>query len=98
MEGEHKFSLEMGFTEPDFIRTIGQFMDGEPYKVNGSRIEIPGAGKTVTISLSGHRERRIGPTIRLPLMDVEFVFAGFPEEERKAFMQRFDMIFRRGGG
>ncbi len=98
MGTEFRIAMEMGFTEADFLRTISIFMAGKPYQVEGSRIRIAEEEREITISLSGHRERKIGPTVSFPLMDVEFVFSGFGEEERKAFMKRFELIFRRGGG
>lgn len=91
-------SLEMGYTHEEFKRTLEFFMDGQPYTVSGTQVNIPGPGRNVCISLGPQNERRIGPTIRLPKTPVEIVFSGFSEADRKRFMQRFEMIFRRGGG
>ena len=90
--------MEMGYTHDDFIRTVGIFMDGRPYSVSGSRIVIPGADRRVDISLGAQGVRKIGPIIKLPKTPVEIVFSGYAEEDRKRFMERFEMIFRRGGG
>ena len=95
---EQKITLEMGYTHEDFIRTLETFMDGQSYSVSGTEIHIPQSGSEVNISLGLQGERRIGPTIRLPQTPVEIVFSGFSEGNQKRFMERFEMIFRRGGG
>jgi hypothetical protein len=88
----------MGYSHEDFLRTLATLMGAEPYTVSGTHITIPRDGRRVEIALSEEGERRIGPTIRLPRTPVEIVFYGFPEDERKLFMKRFEMFFRRGGG
>lgn len=98
MSDDFRISMEMGFTHADFMRTIGIVLEGKPYQTTERRIDLAENGRTVTISLSEQRERKIGPTIKFPLIDVEIVFSGYPEAERKAFMARFEMLFRRGGG
>lgn len=91
-------SLDMGYTHKEFMRTLEFFMDGQPYSVSGSQVNIPSPGRNVCISLGPQKERRIGPTIRLPSTPVKIVFSGFSEADRKRFMERFKMIFRKGGG
>lgn len=90
--------LEMGYSHEDFVRTLAILMDGRPYSVCGTRINIPQQDSHVDISLGEQGERRIGPTLRLPRTPVEIVFCGYSDMERKRFMKRFEMIFRRGGG
>ena len=98
MSGDFKISLEMGITHAHFLRTLEFFLDGKAHTVTGTEIDIPGNGQRVGISLSEQRERAVGPTVRFPVTDVEIIFSGYSEAERKGFMDRFEMIFRRGGG
>lgn len=95
---QESVSLEMGYSHEDFKRTLEVFMEGQPYSLSGSQVNIPSPERNVCISLGPQKERRIGPTIRLPSTPVEIVFSGFSEADRKHFMKRFEMIFRRGGG
>lgn len=90
--------MEMGYSHEDFIRTLAIFLGNQPFSISGHHIMIPREDRQVEISLGQQGERRIGPTIRLPRTPVEIVFSGYAEEERKRFMDRFEMIFRRGGG
>ena len=73
-------------------------MEGGDYSVSGTHITIPGNGRRVEIALVEERESRIGPTIRPPSTPVNIVFPGFTETDRKRFMERFELIFRKGGG
>ena len=73
-------------------------MEGGDLSVSGTHITIPGDGGRVEMALFEEEKRRIAPTIRMPRMPVEIAFFGFSESERKRFMERFEVIFRRGGG
>ena len=95
---EIRRNLEMGYSHKDFLRTLQYLMGAEPYTVSGTRITIPGDGRRVEITLSEEGERRIGPTMRLPRTSVELAFHGYSQAEQRAFMERFEMIFRKGGG
>jgi hypothetical protein len=88
----------MGISHADFFRTLEVLLEGKSHTVSGTWIDIPGEGQRVTISLSQQRERRLGPLIKLPVTDVEIAFSGYPEAQRRAFMERFEIIFHRGGG
>ena len=91
-------SLDMGYTHQEFMRTLDIFMDGQPYSVSGSQVNIPSPGRNVYICLGPQNERKIGPTLRLPSTPVKIGFSGFSDADRKRFMERFEMIFRKGGG
>ena len=97
-QDEYRFSREMGYTHREFLRTLETFMGDAPYTVAGLEINIPGNGQSVRMMLAGQQERKIGPTMKLTFTPVEFVFVGYAEAERKTFMERFELIFRKGGG
>ncbi len=95
---EYRFSREMGYTHQEFLRTLETFMGDAPYTVAELEIEIPGNGRSVRMMLANQQERKIGPTMKLTFTPVEFVFVGYPEADRKSFLERFELIFRKGGG
>jgi hypothetical protein len=43
-------------------------------------------------------EPRVIALVRLPWLHVSFRFEGLGEDERRAFMRRFDLYMQRGGG
>jgi hypothetical protein len=51
----------------------------------------------LTLELGPERERRLG-ALCLPVTDVQFRFSGFDQASFKAFIERFDLAFQRGGG
>ena len=95
---EYRFSREMGYTHSEFLRTLETFMGDAPYTVADRKINIPGNGRSVGMMLADQQERKIGPTMKLTFTPVEFVFVGYPEADRKLFLERFELIFRKGGG
>ena len=90
---------EMGFTRSDLLRCIGDAF-GASVQVADNEITVLLAGeqdRRVVIRLSAQYERRIA-LLRLPVLDVEIAFHGVDRVAAQAFMERFDMYTRRGGG
>ena len=54
-------------------------------------------GRRWSVRLSDPRDRVIG-SLRVPRVDVEFVFQRYDLADINAFMTRFQAHFRRGGG
>ena len=54
-------------------------------------------GRSWRLRLIDPRQRRIA-SVRLPVVDVEFVFQGYAQADIDSLMERFFAHFRRGGG
>ncbi len=91
------FTRSMGLTHTEFFRSLPPAIAGHPYEREGHTVSIAYDGRSVTIVLGPERTRAIA-ALRLPCVEVTFTFRGFPEDERRAFMDRFDRYFLRGGG
>ncbi|MEX2479535.1 MAG: hypothetical protein WD928_01615 [Gammaproteobacteria bacterium] len=89
---------EMGISRTDFVRVFPNIVgDGDcHWQDTAVRVSWP-AGKTVAITLSPERVRRIA-SLSIPSLDVEFEFTGMSTTECESFMQRFDRAFHKGGG
>ncbi|MCP3870427.1 MAG: hypothetical protein GY703_20515 [Gammaproteobacteria bacterium] len=91
------FTREMGLTHKEFMRTLPAAINPLVYEKEHSKILIPHPSGQVEIRLSDTTERCIG-MIKLPRTPVAFRFSGLNHEERKVFLDRFDLYFHRGGG
>lgn len=92
-----QFSREMGLTHADFFRTLPAAMGELPYQVNGLQVVSQQANKLLNIQLGSQQQRRIA-LLSIPYVAIDFCFRGYQAAEVKAFMQRFDSYFQRGGG
>ena len=88
---------EMSITKREFVRLLAAGLRSMTFSVKGNRIEAVGASGSVTILLSGDRERRIG-SLNLHVIDVKLVLKDFSIDQAKRFLQQFDRAYQRGGG
>jgi len=90
---------EMSISHRDFERLLPAAVPG--YRLDGDgpqyQIRLPDQNRLLTIDLGPERERHLG-ALRLPVTDVQFRFSGFDQASFKAFIERFDLAFQRGGG
>jgi len=93
----HRFTREMGITHADFFRILPSAIDNHPYRRRNRGIEIQYGDRSVQIELGDEKIRGIA-LLQLPYIDMSFAFHGFSDNQREAFMKRFDLYFRRGGG
>jgi hypothetical protein len=89
------FEKEMAINYRDFLRILERALDGQELKVEGRTITLVEKGRTLAITLSEERERRIA-LIALPVTDVTFSYTGYDEPEKHLAM--LDRSFQRGGG
>ena len=87
----------MGLTHADFFRILPSAIDQHPYHRRDHGIEIDYGDRSVQIELSDEKIRGIA-LLQLPYIEMSFAFNGFSDAQRTAFMGRFDLYFRRGGG
>ncbi|MCP4283943.1 MAG: hypothetical protein GY792_05770 [Gammaproteobacteria bacterium] len=90
-------SREMGLTFKEFLRTLPAAIVPLTFQLNHREVTIAHPAGTVLINLHKTGERKIA-SMSLPVTQVDFRFSGLDEKERKAFMDRFDLYFHRGGG
>jgi hypothetical protein len=90
-------TLRMALTHAEFLRSLPRAAAGMERRVEGAKIELSDPPRRVIISLGPERSRRLG-ALALPETEVRLSLEGFSREERLAFLDRFELAFRRGGG
>jgi hypothetical protein len=91
------FDREVGCTEAEWLMWLPAAVGAVHWERHGaSLLAHVGTGR---LRLAWHAlpDRRIA-LIRLPRLSVAFRFEQVSEEERFAFMKRFDLYMQRGGG
>ena len=88
--------FEMRYTPAEFRQRLPALADVE-YDPERSKFDHVEDGRSWSLRLSDPRERVIG-SLRVPRVDVEFVFQRYELADINAFMTRFHTHFRRGGG
>ena len=89
--------FEMSITRDDFLRLLPAAVGHQPFSVEGERIEHRDAGRSWRIRLAPLPDLRVA-LVRLERHQVVLSLEGYSEEEAAAFMRRFELYFRRGGG
>ncbi len=87
----------MGLTHEDFFRTFPAVAGNDRWRRLEDGVTLEDDAGTVVIQLGAEGVRRIGG-LALPVTRLRFEFAGQSSEQIAAFMGRFDLAFRRGGG
>ena len=92
-----RVSLEMGLTHRDFFRLLPRATRHAPVVREGNRLTVSAAVGQVTITLGPETARRLA-SLKAPVTEVTLEFIGFSPPARAAFLKRFDLAFRKGGG
>ena len=89
---------EMGCTRHELARWLPGATGGAPLRADGPDAWVAAvAGGEVRIAVRELPPRRIA-LLALPVLAVELRFGGLGEAAREAFLARFDLYTRRGGG
>jgi hypothetical protein len=88
---------EMGCTREDLLRWLPAATGHAPWREEGDELVLTVAGGEVSIRAEPRPPRRIA-RVELPVLAVRFRFAGLDPVAREAFLTRFDLYTRRGGG
>lgn len=88
----------MGLSHREFFRLLPSAAEGRKWWSSGHQAIIEDDGRRVEITLLEESERRLGPTLSLPVTVVEIRFDGFDASEAKAFLERFKRHYQRAGG
>ncbi len=78
-------------------RELVAWLRGAGYAVDEPAGSVTVAGVPVPFSMHERAPRRLG-ALSLPVLHVTFRFDGINSGERDAFLARFDLYTRRGGG
>ena len=91
---------QMGYTRSEFLRVLPKALGGDAFtqSTDGNTIEYDSGNGRMVITLSKERVREITPLVRIPYMDVTFVFEDFGNGDLVAFRKRLDRSFQKGGG
>lgn len=92
-----QFQRDMACTEADWLRWLPGAVGASEWTSGPGRATVRiGTG---TLTLAWHAaEPRVIALMRFPRLQVSFRFEGLDAEERRVFMQRFDLYLQRGGG
>jgi hypothetical protein len=88
---------EMGCTREDLLRWLPGATGGAPARADGGEIVLSVGAGEVRITAEERPPRRIA-LVAIPVLAIRFRFEGLDEAARLAFLARFDLYTRRGGG
>ncbi|MDH3693508.1 MAG: hypothetical protein OER96_02925 [Gammaproteobacteria bacterium] len=94
---DHSFTKEFGLTHAEFFRSLPSAIENHPYRVEGRCVTMDYDDRSVEIELGAQQVRKIA-LLEIPFTNLSFTFKGFELQDIDAFMQRFNLYFRRGGG
>ena len=84
-------------THQDFFRTFPAVAGDHLWQLHDDEVQLEQGDGRVTIRLGPERVRKIAG-LSLPATQLEFEFSNQDQAQVTAFMARFDLSFRRGGG
>lgn len=87
----------MGVTHAEFFRVLPAVLAGFRWCREGDTVHAERNGRRLTIRVGPERERRIA-LLAIPVTDVVVEFERWPEAQVDAFMDHYEVRFRRGGG
>ena len=87
----------MGVNHQDLFRRLPAAIGFLKYSIRGDTITIVDQQQQLLIRFGEVQERRVG-ALSLPTTRLDFTFSGFSNSAVVAFMERFDLYFRCGGG
>jgi hypothetical protein len=88
-------SFEMSIDREDFLRLLPSAVG--PFDLDGQVARSSDGARAWTILLVPMTDRRLG-SVAIPRHRVEITLEGYSEAEAKAFIERFERGFLRGGG
>lgn len=90
-------SFEMTVTRAEFVRLLPAAVGGDEYDEEPDAFVHREPNRSWRIGFQALSELRIA-LVKLSRHRVEFEFEGYSVDEIDAFMARFELYFRRGGG
>jgi hypothetical protein len=87
----------MSLTLAEFQATIAPLAGG-PLPARETHADIRTGSGRVVIAFEPLPSVRLGGLLDMPRALVSLTYSGVSDEERAAFLKRFDLAFQRGGG
>jgi hypothetical protein len=87
----------MSISHREFFRLLPKAVGNYQYTIQGASVDIQLEEGRLEIELSQEGRRRIA-SLTLPETRLEFRFSGATEDQKTAFLKRFDLAYQRGGG
>jgi hypothetical protein len=88
---------EMTISREAFLRSLAVAVSGDAFEVRDTEIRHAARDRAWRIVLTPLADGALGP-IRLARHRVEIFLAGYDDAARRAFVERFELYFRRAGG
>jgi len=95
-ESTFRLQREMGCTRTELIAAL-EAMTTAAVRAGDGAVSIAIDSGVLRIAMRERSPRRIG-ALALPVLDVELVFTDVSAAARDAFLRRFELYTRRGGG
>ena len=92
-----RFEREMGCTEAEWLMWLPQAVGEHHCKLQTGSAGVRIGDGALGLKWQAAPARVIG-LISIPVLQVNFRFAGITDEMRQTFMKRFDLCMQRGGG
>jgi hypothetical protein len=94
---DFEIEREFGLSHADFFRVFPRIEPGWQ-RLLPLLVETPrDDGRVLQIELSDQHERKLA-SLRVPYIEITFRFAGWSENQRIEFFEKFDRAFQKGGG
>ena len=87
----------MGCTRAEFVRWLPAATGDPSLQIGDDRAIVHAGDVRVEIAFTALPPRRIA-LLSLPVLEVAFRFSGAKMNDYRAFLDRFDLYTRRGGG
>ncbi len=88
----------LGMTRKEFQRLIPKVLGTGKAVFQSPVWRLLEANQLLEIELGQQGERRLSGLLSLPSLETTFKFTNYSTSEHAAFMERFWLVFRRGGG
>jgi hypothetical protein len=92
-----RFERDMGTTEAEWLMRLPLAIGAQPWQPGERSAQVAFNGGQLLLAWQVLPPRAIA-LLRMPRLQVRFVFEGVDAATRLQFMQRFDLTMQRGGG
>ena len=89
---------DMGLSHREFFISFKPLRQEWQCQIGDNGVRIDYEGGQVDIVLGEEGRRRFAASLSLPRTEVTFEFRCLSAAQQRAFMLRFDLAYRRGGG
>jgi hypothetical protein len=91
------FEREMGYALGEWLLRLPLAIGAHPWTQEGDTAQVVLGNGVLALAWRELPPRAIA-LMRMPRLQVRFVFLGLNDEQRFTFMKRFDLAMQKGGG